>query len=144
MRKDQRLSRALHVLIHMGNIQEPVSSDIIARAINTNPVVIRRLFQGLKSADLVKSSKGVKGGWELQRPLNEITLLSVFEAIGSSELFSLGWETESNDCLIEKAVNLELKNALEEAKIQIKKRFSEVSLDKIAPQGVQDFRSTHL
>lgn len=46
MRKDHRLSRALHVLIHMDKIRDPVTSEDIASMINTNPVVVRRLSRG--------------------------------------------------------------------------------------------------
>lgn len=133
MRKDQRLSRALHMLIHMQAMQAPVSSDHLAHMIDTNPVVVRRLFQGLKTAGIVDSLKGTKGGWVLKKSLNTITLLTVLEAIDTSDLFSLGWETDSEHCQIEKAVNHEIKDTLEAAESLIKNRFAQITLDKLAP-----------
>lgn len=66
MRKDHRLSRALHILIHMGNTSEAVTSEQIALMINTNPVVVRRLFQGLREAGLIHSEKATAeaGHWK--------------------------------------------------------------------------------
>ncbi|MZC01638.1 transcriptional regulator, partial [Salmonella enterica subsp. enterica serovar 4,12:i:-] len=42
MRNDTRLSRMLHVLIHMSRHDRPATSDNIAEMLNTNPVVVRR------------------------------------------------------------------------------------------------------
>lgn len=134
MRKDHRLSRALHVLIHMDKIRDPVTSEDIALMINTNPVVVRRLFQGLKQAGIIHSEKGHGGGWTLQKPLGDITLLQVFHAIGSTELFSIGWATEHDKCQIEDAVNNEISDTLEEARRLIINRFAELTLDKLVPE----------
>ena len=136
MRKDQRLSRALHVLIHMDKFQDTVTSEDIASMINTNPVVVRRLFQGLKQAGIIHSEKGHRGGWTLQKPLGAITLLQVFHAIGSTELFSIGWATEHQKCLIEDAVNNEITDTLEEARRLITNRFAEITLDKLMPDAL--------
>lgn len=133
MRKDHRLSRALHVLIHMDKVHDPVTSEEIASMINTNPVVVRRLFQGLKQAGIIHSEKGHGGGWTLQRPLGTITLLQVFQAIGNTEIFSIGWANEHDKCLIEDAVNAEISDTLEAAKCLITERFSELTLDKLVP-----------
>ena len=42
MRRDSRLSGVLHVLLHMAEQNGPVTSEVLARAMDTNPVVIRR------------------------------------------------------------------------------------------------------
>ena len=48
MSSDNRLSRMLHVLIHMDQREQPLTSDEIARMLNTNPVVVRRTMAGLR------------------------------------------------------------------------------------------------
>lgn len=137
MRKDHRLSRALHVLIHMDKIRYPVTSEDIALMINTNPVVVRRLLQGLKKVGIIHSEKGHGGGWTLQKHLKDITLLQVFHAIGSTEFFSIGWATEHDKCLIEDAVNNEISDTLENARRLITNRFSELTLDKLVPSDLK-------
>ena len=44
---DTRLSGVLHVLLHMAEHDGPVTSETLARAMSTNPVVIRRIMAGL-------------------------------------------------------------------------------------------------
>ncbi len=48
MKRDSRLSGILHVLLHMAEHQGPVTSDTLAQAMQTNPVVIRRIMAGLR------------------------------------------------------------------------------------------------
>ena len=68
MRQDSRLSRMLHVLIHMDRHDGALTSEVIAAMLNTNPVVIRRTMAGLRDAGYVRSEKGHGGGWRLARP----------------------------------------------------------------------------
>src|SRR3546814_4729005 len=60
---------------------------------------------GLREAGFVKSEKGHGGGWRLARPLREITLLAVYEALSRPNLFAIGNRSRHPDCLIEKSVN---------------------------------------
>ncbi|NRA88555.1 MAG: Rrf2 family transcriptional regulator, partial [Rhizobiales bacterium] len=65
MRSDNRLSRMLHVLLHMSEQDAPVTSDKIAKILGTNPVVVRRMMAGLRVKEYVVSTKGAGGGWTL-------------------------------------------------------------------------------
>lgn len=63
------------------------TSDDVAGKLNTNPVVIRRVFSLLHQADLVTSQKGPHGGSKLGRPAKSITLADVYAALDGGELF---------------------------------------------------------
>jgi DNA-binding IscR family transcriptional regulator len=63
MRRDSRLSGVLHVLLHMAEQDGPVTSEVMAKAMTTNPVVIRRLMAGLRDAGYVRAENGHGGGW---------------------------------------------------------------------------------
>ena len=52
-----------------------VTSDAIAGILNTNPVVVRRLVRQLRAAGLVSSIRGKTGGYQLERPATDISLL---------------------------------------------------------------------
>src|SRR5262245_23249210 len=80
MRRDSRLSDVLHVLLHMAEHSGPVTSEVLARALTTNPVIVRRVMAGLRERGYVRSEKGHGGGWVLARDLAEITLRDVYEA----------------------------------------------------------------
>ena len=115
MNKDTRLSDVLHVLLHMGQFREPVTSDVLARSMGTNPAVFRRTMAGLRDAGHVTSGKGHGGGWQLARPLSEITLLSVYEALGRPTLFAIGNRSDTPDCLVQKNVNAALAETMVQA-----------------------------
>src|SRR3546814_1535501 len=69
MRQDSRLSRMLHVLLHMAQHDRPATSEAIAKMLRTNPVVVRRTMAGLREAGYVRSVKGHGGGWSIARDL---------------------------------------------------------------------------
>ncbi len=132
MRADSRLSRMLHVLIHMAQRDGPVTSEVIARSLNTNPVVVRRMMGGLRQRGYVQSEKGHGGGWTLARPLAEMTLLDVYRALGDPPVFALRSADDDPSCLVERAVNAAVDDALREAEARLLKRFGEVSVADIA------------
>src|SRR5690606_33860301 len=87
MRTDSRLSRMLHVLLHMARAEQPMTSEHIARMLDTNAAVVRRTMAGLRQAGYVQSGKGHHGGWRLACPLEDITLLNVHQAVGGPKVF---------------------------------------------------------
>ncbi|MAB14613.1 Rrf2 family transcriptional regulator [Parvibaculum sp.] len=128
MKSNSQLSLALHLLLHMADMEEPVTSGLLASAMNTNPVVIRRLMGGLREHGIVQSRKGHHGGWTLSRPLAELTLRDVYLALGGGPLLSLTHRTQNPDCLIEQAVNETLDGAFRDAEALLLARFADLSL----------------
>ena len=128
MRSNSQLSLTLHLLLHMADMEGPVTSEVLASAMNTNPVVIRRLMGGLREHGLVDSKKGHHGGWTLARDLADLTLRDVYLALGGGPLLSLTHRTQNPDCLIEQAVNETLDGAFRDAEALLLARFGEVSL----------------
>lgn len=132
MRQDSRLSRLLHVLLHMEEAEGPVTSEAIARMIGSNPVLARRMMAGLRARGYVISEKGPGGGWTLGCALSEITLRDIYEALGEPEIFAFGLSDESPRCLVEQAVNTALDDARREARERLLHSFGEVRLSDIA------------
>lgn len=128
MKRDGRLSGVLHCLLHMAELGEPATSEWLARAMQTNPVVIRRLMGGLRDAGFVASAKGHGGGWVLSCRLEDITLRDVHEAVGAPELLAVGHREESPGCLVEQAVNAALATAYEAAEALLLERLGTVTL----------------
>jgi Rrf2 family protein len=132
MRQDSRLSRMLHVLIHMGRHDGAMTSEMIAQMLDANPVVIRRTMAGLRDEGYVSSVKGHGGGWTLARPLEELTLLDIYRAVGEPSIFAVGPAFDMPGCPIEQAVNGTLKDVFNEAEQLLHKRFADVTLADIA------------
>lgn len=128
MRRDSRLSGVLHVLLHMAERKGPSTSDDLARAMDTNPVVIRRIMAGLRDRGYVRSERGHGGGWTLACDLSEVTLRDIYQALGSPGMLAMGNRTDAPGCLVEQAVNAALGEAFDEAEALLLRRFGEVSL----------------
>ena len=128
VRRDSRLSRMLHVLIHMAEHDEPLTSEAVAGFMSTNPVVARRTMAGLRDAGFLTSKKGHGGGWALAVPLEKITLLDVYRALGDPAVFAFGPTGEPADCLVEQAIDERLEATLEEARAILLGRFAEITL----------------
>ncbi len=133
MNKDTRLSDVLHVLLHMAQVEQPLTSEVLAKGMRTNPAAFRRTMAGLRNAGHVRSGRGHGGGWQLARPLNEITLLAAYEALDRPTLFAIGNRSDHPHCVIEKKVNAALSDTMAKAEALFIERFGQVTLDQLAP-----------
>lgn len=136
MKKDGRLSGILHCLLHMAELGGPATSEWLAQAMKTNPVLVRRLMAGLRDAGFVASAKGHGGGWVLSCSLEDITLRDIHDALGTPELLAVGHREENTGCLVEQAVNTALQHAYNEAEAVLLAHLGSVTLAMLA----SDFR----
>lgn len=128
MKRDSRLSGVLHVLLHMAERSGPQTSEALARAMDTNPVVIRRIMAGLRDQGLVGSEKGHGGGWTIACDLERVTLRDIYDALGRPGMLAMGNRTEAPGCLVEQAVNAALGDAFDAAEALLLRRFGEITL----------------
>lgn len=135
MTSSSQLSDVLHVLLHMAEADGPVTSEALAKVMQTHPVVLRRLMTGLRDAGFVCSAKGHGGGWMLGVPLERLSLRDVHEALGGPALVSLGFRSDHSQCLVAQAVNDTLGGVIREAESLLLKRLGSVTLAALA----QDF-----
>ncbi|TKC86722.1 Rrf2 family transcriptional regulator [Trinickia terrae] len=101
MNTSSRFAFAVHVLALL-SLQEgvPLSSEIIAGSVNTNPALIRRLLSMLAEAGLTTSQLGAGGGALLAREPEDITLFDVYRAVDEAQLFALHREQPNPDCMV--------------------------------------------
>jgi Rrf2 family protein len=134
MRTDSRLSRMLHVLLHMSRHTEPFTSSQIATMLGTNAVVVRRTMAGLRKAGYVRAEKGQRGGWHLACNLKSITLLDIHKAVGGPKIFAIGTEHASPNCAVEKVVNAALEDSLRRAETLLLERLNSIFLADLAQE----------
>jgi Rrf2 family protein len=139
MKRDSRLSSMLHILLHMAHAGRPLTSDELARMLQTNAVLVRRTLAGLRENGLVSAEKGHGGGWVIAKPLDTVTLYDVYEALGEPELFAIGHRNEQSQCLVEQAVNAALDQTLAEAETLLLARLRDVTLATLS----DDFNRRH-
>ncbi|MFP3273629.1 MAG: Rrf2 family transcriptional regulator [Paraburkholderia sp.] len=116
MNTSSRFAFAVHVLALLA-FQEgvPLSSDMIAGSVNSNPALIRRLLTMLADAGLTTSQLGAGGGALLARPPGEITLLEIYRAVDEAQLFALHREEPNPACMVGRNIQTVLRGVISEA-----------------------------
>lgn len=118
----------LHLLLHMASDRKSYTSEQLAQMLSTNPVVVRRTMSGLREAGFVTSEKGRSGGWSLVEHFEQLTLMDIYQAVGEPNIFAIGNQNSHPDCLVEKAVNQVLDDAVVEAQRILFERFRQTTL----------------
>ncbi|NDV01880.1 RrF2 family transcriptional regulator [Pseudoroseicyclus tamaricis] len=131
MRQDTRLSRLLHVLLHMAETDQPLTSQDIAAMLGSNAVVVRRIMAGLRDDGYVAAERGHGGGWRLVRRAEEITLADIYRSLGAPELFAFGLSNPAPDCLVERSVNATMDETIAAATAALMAKFTEIRLSDI-------------
>ena len=111
--------------------EENVKSDYIAKSVNTNPVVIRRLLGQLSHANLVVSQTGANGGTRLARCPSEINLSEVYRAVSCGEVFGLHGKSPNPDCPVGKNIEAVLCNLQKEIDRSIGDKLSQFTLQSV-------------
>jgi len=110
-----------------------MTSEAIARSVNTNAVVVRRVLADLRRAGLVETRRGVGGGVALAKPAAKITLRCVWEALeGGEQLFARHPAGPNPRCPVGLAVADYLEGLYGEAEDLLK-----ASLGKVTLAGLQ-------
>jgi DNA-binding IscR family transcriptional regulator len=91
-----RFAVSVHLLALLAQeYGESMSSEVLADSVGVNPVIVRTLMGKMRKAGLVKTKRGVPGATQA-RPLQEITLLHIFDAVElGGELFSIHDQPQS-------------------------------------------------
>jgi Rrf2 family protein len=96
---NSRHAISVHILVLLDVFGgERATSEWIARSVNTNPVVIRRLISRLRAKGLVESLPGQHGGYRLARPAAMITLLEIYRAVQEGSLIQTHRSTPNAMC----------------------------------------------
>ena len=131
MQISSRLTVAVHVLlcIEVFKDQRKVTSDFLASSVNVNPVVIRRILQQLKKAGIVSVVRG-SGGADVARPLEDITLLDLYnavECVDGGGLFHFH-EDPNQLCPVGRNIHAVLDGRLEEVQTAMEREMSSVTM----------------
>ncbi|MDQ8730642.1 Rrf2 family transcriptional regulator [Bradyrhizobium sp. LHD-71] len=80
---------ALHCLLWIaGPLERPPSSRDLAEIQGVSPTFLKKIFPKLEKAGIVEATGGIRGGYRLARPANNITVLDVVDAVeGPKQLF---------------------------------------------------------
>lgn len=86
MARNCRFAVSVHICALLAMDEEnTATSDWIAKSVNTNPVVVRRILAALGRAGIVKSQRGSAGGSALAKPSDAVSLLDISRAVDEVE-----------------------------------------------------------
>ena len=132
MKRNSRLSLALHTLSHMAGEPERMrTSAHIAEHAGTNPVVVRRVLGRLREAGLLTSEKGHAGGWKLTRSPDQITLADVYLALDES-LIATNTGDAPPSCSVEHALHERVSTVMEEIERDLIQRLGETTIAEVS------------
>lgn len=88
MKISTKTEYGVRALIYMGERQNDgaLSLTQIAQDLEISLFFLEKIFSDLKSAGIVSSSRGKKGGYTLQKPMNEVLLSDIVRILESNEL----------------------------------------------------------
>lgn len=131
MKRNSRLSLALHTLSHMaGDPARLRTSADIAQHAGTNPVVVRRVLGRLREAGLLISEKGHAGGWRLARDPQLISLADVYLAL-EERLIATETDDHAHHCSVELALHKRVMGVMSEIEHSLVQRLSETSIAEV-------------
>ena len=102
-----RFAVAIHtaaMLAVLGDRGEHVTSEAIAKSVDTNPVVVRRVIAMLARRGLVAVRKGQHGGATLTRPPHQVGLDEIYRAVEPEPLFAIPIPGADHPCAIGRCV----------------------------------------
>ena len=131
MQISSRFTVAAHMLIciEMFKNERKVTSDFLASSVNVNPVVIRRILQQLKGAGIVTVTRG-SGGADTAKPLDEITLLDLYnavECVDDGALFHFH-EDPNQLCPVGRSIHAVLDGRLEDIQRAMEEQMKSVTI----------------
>jgi len=128
---------ALAALIQMGlsyGKEEPITIVSLSENLGISKIYLEQVFSLLKRGGVVTSTKGSGGGYQLARPMGEIT---AFDILFSIE-FSLFQQTDQT--VVDKAPNIEsvLQNdVFKELSIVIPETLKKITLDSLVTNAMK-------
>lgn len=134
---NSRFAVAVHLLALMSYGKErfpdqPVTSELLAQSVNTNPVVIRRILGCLRKGRIVSSQPGRNGGWFLERGAAEIRLSDVFKYVTDDDLFCMHNNPPNAHCMFGAHIQSALLPVFKEAEAAMEDKLAQHSIADVA------------
>lgn len=134
MQISSRFTIAIHIFACIDTFEKDykITRDFLATSVNVNPVVIRNILSSLKKQGLIHVQRGT-GGTTIAKPLNEINLYDIFQAvecIEHHELFHFH-ENPNTDCPVGKNIHHILDDKLLRVQKAMENELSAITLEDV-------------
>lgn len=117
---------AVVLMCEMSHTDERVSAQDLSAATSIPAPTVAKILNALGRAELLKSHRGLKGGFALARGADEITVADIIEAIDGPISLTHCADTGSSDCCFDdicqmrprwQVINSAVKGALADVKL---------------------------
>jgi len=115
---DTKFSVALHILIYISETDKVVSSELLAKSVNTNSSHIRKIIALLKKGGLIESQQGKKG-IVLKIKANELSLDKIYFGVYPEKELLHVHNTANPDCPVGTTIKEALLPIFEESERQL-------------------------
>lgn len=134
MQISSRFTLAVHIFACIDTFKNEykITSDFLAGSTNVNPVIIRKILSQLKAAGLVNVARG-SGGASITRPLNEISLFDIYEAVECvehGELFHFH-ENPNTACPVGRNIHVILDDKLMRVQQAMERELASITLEDV-------------
>jgi Rrf2 family protein len=128
---NQQFNFAVHILTVLAVTRGVVGSQTLARSVNTNPVVVRRLLLALRAAGLIETQAGKNGGAKLARDPRRITLLQIYEAVEPRPVLALNERKAARHCFVSCNIKNVMATVAEGAETAVRKHLRGITLHRL-------------
>ena len=140
MARSTRFPAAVHILTLLAIKRgEYCSSEMIAKSVGTNAVVVRRIVGLLQEAGFVTSQAGSQGGAMLIAAPDKLTLRDIYEAVEEQSVFCM--HDPHPKCPVACCVKDQVNDLLEGAEDKMKKELAKTRLSNITRPAVDQYRA---
>src|SRR5436190_13590309 len=108
-----------------------MDSRTLARSVNTNPVVVRRLLAMLRRANLFETCAGRHGGARLHKRPSRISLLDIYDAIEPRPVIAMTHRKVSRHCPVSCNMKQIMEAVAESADRGLRSRLREIKLEQL-------------
>jgi Rrf2 family protein len=130
MAESCRFAFAVHVMAVLALRRDKLCpSSMLARTVNTNPVVIRRLLLALQKAGLITTARGPTGGARLSRSPRQIRLGDILRAVEERHFFGAHPHRPSQACPVGCQIEAVLEEVFARAARALEKELDGITLD---------------
>lgn len=128
MAANLRFSTGIEALALMATEPEKYhTSQALAAALSTNPVVIRRILGALNHSGIIASIKGPSGGSRLARSPKQITLREIYRALNLGSLL----HSNSHESAETRDLRRAMLNAFRKAQKSLEEELDSITLNQL-------------
>jgi Rrf2 family protein len=131
---NQQFTFAVHIMAALAFSGEIMDSQTLARSVNTNPVVVRRILLALRAAGLVETTAGKHGGSRLGKPAGAISLRDIYDAVAAQPIISVSQRKAWKHCEVSCCMKKIMSTVSDEAEKAMRLHLKAVTLRRLVRQ----------